>query len=407
MFKFTCERSPAEMPLIPKVYIPTMGAVLLALAPFLMLFAWREGLAADAPTGPKPTPPTVTVALPVFKKITEWDEYTGRFVAQQRVEVRARVSGFLESVHFAEGQQVELGQRLFVIDRRPLAAEVARARAEVDRVATTLKVAQLEFERGARLESSRAMSRETMEERRARRDSAQAEVEAKQAKLRLAELNLSFTEVGAPLTGLASDIRVDVGNLISGGSAESTVLTTIVSLDPIEFEIEASEAEFLRYTRLDAAGTRRSSREIANPVDAKLIDEDTWAHHGRMTFVDNEIDIDTATMRGRATFPNPDHVLLPGMFARMRLLGVADHDAILIPDAAIVADQARKLVLVLGKENIIEARPVTLGPLIDGLRVVREGLKPHERIVVNGVQRAHPGEPVTPEEITAAPASAH
>lgn len=360
-------------------------------------------LTASAAEPPKPPPPTVTVAPPVFRKITEWDEYTGRFVAQQRVDVRARVSGYLEAVHLSEGNPVQQGELLFVIDRRPFEAEVARASAELARAATSLKVAQLEFERGERLESSRAMSRETMEERRARRDSAQAEVDAKRAKLRLAELNLDFTEVRAPIAGLASDIRVDTGNLIEGGSAQSTVLTTIVALDPIELEIEASEAEFLRYTRLDSAGTRRSSREIANPVEAMLIDEKTWKHKGRMTFVDNEIDLDTATMRGRATFANPEHVLLPGMFARVRLLGEGEHDAVLIPDVAIVADQSRKLVMVVGKDNVIEARPVTLGPLIDGLRVIREGLTATDRVVVNGVQRARPGMPVTPEE---APASA-
>jgi len=356
--------------------------------------------AADPPAGAKPPPPSVSVARPVFRQITEWDEYTGRFVAQQRVEVRARVSGYLESVHFAEGQMVEQGQLLFIIDQRPFQAEVAGAQAEVARIATRLDLAEMEFKRGERLESSRAMSRESMEERRAGRDAAKAEVAAAQAKLRSAELELGFTEIRAPLTGRVSDIRVDVGNLVSGGSADSTLLTTIVSLDPIEFEFEGSEAEFLRYTRLNTAGTRLSSRDVANPVEARLLDEDDWVHKGRMTFVDNELDIDSGTMRGRATFPNPDLVLLPGMFARARLFGAGVHDAVMIPDAAIVADQARKLVMVVGANDIVEARPVSLGPLIDGLRVVREGLAPAERIVVVGVQRAHPGQPVTPEEVS-------
>ncbi|MEQ8230084.1 MAG: efflux RND transporter periplasmic adaptor subunit, partial [Gammaproteobacteria bacterium] len=246
-----------------------------------------------------PPPPTVTVAKPVFRKITEWDEYTGRFVAKQRVEVRARVSGYLESVHFEEGHAVTAGQLLFVIDQRPFRAEVDRARAELDRAQTQLSVAQLEFERGERLQSSRAMSKESAEERRARRDAAQAEVDAARARLRASELELGFTEVRAPLDGVASDIRVDVGNLISGGSADSTLLTTIVTLDPIELEFEGSESEFLRYTRLDSAGTRPSSREAANPVEARLIDEESWVHKGYMSFVDNEIDPDTGTMRGR------------------------------------------------------------------------------------------------------------
>ena len=359
---------------------------------FALLFAGTAA-AADA------APPVVTVAKPIYRTITEWDEYTGRFVAKQRVEVRSRVSGYLQSVHFDEGQMVEPGQLLFVIDQRPFEAVVARARAEVDRVTTQLRVAQLEFERGERLESSRAMSRETMEERRARRDAAQAEVDAANAVLRTAELELGFTEVRAPMAGRSSDIRVDVGNLVSGGTAESTVLTTIVMLDPIELEIEGSESEFLRYTRLDSAGMRPSSREFANPVEAKLLDEDDWAHKGHMSFVDNELDPLTGTMRGRAIFDNPDHVLLPGMFARARLLGAGEHEAVLIPDEAVTSDQALKLVMVVGADNVIEARPVILGPLIDGLRVIRDGLAPGERIVVIGVQRAVPGHAVTPEEI--------
>lgn len=369
----------------------------LAATPVLLLLVTLAGTdcaAADAPAAPPP--PTVTVAQPVVKRITEWDEYTGRFVAKQRVDVRARVSGYLDSVHFTEGQLVEAGQLLFVIDQRPFQAAVERARADVARAQTQFKLARIEFERGERLEASHAMSRETLEERRAGRDSGQAQVDAARALLRAAELDLSFTEIRAPMAGRVSDIRVDVGNLISGGAADSTLLTTIVSLDPIEFEIEASESEFMRYTRLDSAGTRRSSRDVQNPVEARLIDEEGWPHKGRMTFVDNELDPVTGTMLGRATFPNPDHVLLPGMFARARLYGEGEHDAVLIPDVAVVADQATKLVMVVGKDDVVEARPVILGGLIDGLRIVREGLSAEDRIIVNGVQRARPGQPVTP-----------
>lgn len=366
----------------------------------LVLLGGGEPVRAADPAPPAPPPPTVTVAKPVFKGITEWDDYTGRFIAKERVDVRARVSGYLESVHFKEGQMVAAGELLFVLDRRPFETQVARAKAEVERANTQLRVGQLEFERGERLQSSRAMSKETAEERRAKRDAAQADVDAAKAALRNTELNLSFTEVRAPMAGRLSDIRIDVGNLISGGKADSTVLTTIVSLDPIEFEIEASEAEFLRYTRLDSAGTRPSSRTVPNRIEAQLIDETEWVHKGNMTFVDNEIDANSDSIRGHATFPNPDHVLLPGMFARARLFGAGEHDAVLVPDVAIVADQARKLVMVLGKDNIIEARVVTLGPLLDGLRVVREGLAADERIVVNGIIRARPGKPVTPTETT-------
>ncbi len=378
-------------------------AVRVALRDLILLVALHgtTAFAADPPA--EPPPPEVTVAKPVFQRITEWDEYTGRFVAKQRVDVRARVSGYLQSVHFEEGQMVAADQLLFIIDQRPFQAEVARAKAGVDRVATQLKVAELEFARGQRLESSRAMSKESAEERRATRDAALAEVAAAQANLRRAELDLGFTEIRAPLAGRASDIRVDVGNLISGGTADSTLLTTIVLLDPIELEIEASEAEFLRYTRLDTAGTRHSSRDVPNPVEARLLDEKEWIHKGHMTFVDNELDPNTATMRGRATFPNPDLVLLPGMFARARLFGAGEHDAVMIPEAAIVADQARKLVMVVDDKNMVEARPVKIGILIDDFRVVTEGLGKDERIIVNGLVRAHAGKPVTPTETTLAP----
>ena len=351
--------------------------------------------------------PVVSVARPVFKQITEWDEFTGRFVAKQRVEVRARVSGYLESVHFSEGMMLEAGKLLFVIDQRPFEAQVRRARAELQRALTQLKRAQLEYERGERLQSSRAMSKETMEERLAARDAAQAEVAAGRAMLQSAELNLGFTEVRAPIAGRSSDIRVDVGNLVSGGNADSTVLTTIVSLDPIELEIEGSEAEWLRYIRLSQAGTRPSSRDRANPVHARLLDEDEWLHHGHMTFVDNQFDFDTGTIRGRATFPNEDLLLLPGMFARVRLFGSGKHDAVLIPDRAVVADQARKIVMVVGPDNVIEPRPVHLGPLFEGLRVVREGLAPDERIVVNGIHRVRPGAPVTPNEVSILETATH
>ena len=357
---------------------------------------WLIVVVATSVSAQSPEVPQVTVAHPVFKQINEWDEFTGRFVAKHHVNVRARVAGYLESVHFEEGQMVEQGQLLFVVDRRPFEAEVARAHAELARVTTQLKSAQLEFERGERLASSRAMSRETMEERRATRDAAQAEAAAASARLRAAKLELGYTEVRAPISGRSSDIRVDAGNLLSGGSADSTILTTIVSLDPIELEIEASEAEFLRLTRLSQSGVRPSSRDQPNPVQARLLDETEWAHLGHMTFVDNQLDVNSGTMRGRATFPNRDLLLLPGMFARARLGGTQSHDAVLIPDSAIVADQATKLVMVLDADNVVNARPVTLGPLIDGLRVVRTGLTKNDRLVVNGIQRARPGTSVSP-----------
>ena len=371
--------------------------------PYLVIYLITAALCAAVPmfsaAQQGSEPPRVSVAVPVFKQVTEWDEFTGRFIAKQRVELRARVSGYLESVHFTEGQTVEEGQLLFVVDRNPFQADAEGARAEVQRSATELKRAQLEFERATRLQSSRAMSKETLEERRATRDAAQANVTAGRAKVRKAGLDLGYTEIRAPISGRSSDIKVDVGNLISGGTADSTVLTTIVSLDPIELEFEGSEAEMLRYMRTNQIYRQPTSQLKPNPVEARLLDEDDWSHRGHMTFLDNQLDFDSGTIRARATFENKDLLFLPGMFARVRMFAEAKHDALLIPDSAILSDQATKIVMVVGADDMVEARPVKLGPLVDGLRVVREGLTGKDRIVVNGLLRARPGQAVTPEEV--------
>jgi RND family efflux transporter MFP subunit len=343
--------------------------------------------------------PVVSVAHPIFKQVTEWDEFTGRFIAAQRVEVRARVSGYLQSVHFVEGQLVEAGQLLFTIDKLPFAANAEGAKADVQSAVTGLKRAQLEFERGQRLQSSRAMSKETMEERRATRDSAKAEVAAARAKQRTAELDVGYTEIRSPLAGRSSDIKVDVGNVISGGAANSTILTTIVSLDPIELEFEGSESEMLRYMRTSLAYRKPTSTENANPVQARLIDEEGWPHRGFVSFLDNQLDFDTGTIRARATFPNKDLLFIPGMFARLRMFAQEKHDAVLIPDDIVVSDQARKMVMVVGADNLIEPRIVELGPIVQGLRVVREGLTVEDRVVVNGILRARPGATVTPKSV--------
>ena len=343
--------------------------------------------------------PVVSVAHPIFKQVTEWDEFTGRFIAAQRVEVRARVSGYLQSVHFVEGQLVEAGQLLFTIDKLPFAANAEGARADVQSAVTGLKRAQLKFERGQRLQSSRAMSKETMEERRATRDAAKAEVAAARAKQRTAELDVGYTEIRSPLAGRSSDIKVDVGNVISGGAANSTILTTIVSLDPIELEFEGSESEMLRYMRTSLAYRKPTSTKNANPVQARLIDEEGWPHRGFVSFLDNQLDFDTGTIRARATFPNKDLLFIPGMFARLRMFAQEKHDAVLIPDDIVVSDQARKMVMVVGADNVIEPRIVELGPIVQGLRVVREGLTVEDRVVVNGILRARPGATVTPKSV--------
>jgi RND family efflux transporter MFP subunit len=339
----------------------------------------------------------VTVAKPLVKQITDWDEYTGRFEAVERVDVRARVSGFLESIHFREGQMVEKGEVLFIIDPRPFQAEMDAAKAAVESAETAFDLAVLELKRAESLVLRNNIARETVDQRRAARETARAEILSAKARVRSAELNLEFTQVRAPFKGRVSDARIDVGNLVEGGSAQSTLLTTLLSTDPILFTFTASEAEFLKYTRLDLSGLRQSSREKSNPVYVRLADETDWSREGQMYFVDNELSPETGTMRGKAIFDNPDGILTPGVFGRLRLVGSAPYDAILIPDDAVVSDQSQKMVLIVGDDATVTAKPVTLGPRHNGLRVVRSGLGADDVVIVRGVQRARPGGKVVPQ----------
>ena len=354
---------------------------------------------AYAQRGPLP----VTVAKPLVKRIVDWDEYTGRFEAVERVDVRARVSGFLESIGFREGDLVQEGQLLFVIDPRPFEAELDAAKASIDQANTALSLAERELVRAQTLVRRNNISREILDQRRATRDTARAEVLAAKARMRSAELNLEFTYVRAPFKGRVSDAKVDVGNLVEGGSAQSTLLTTLVSTDPIHFVFTASEAEFLKYSRLSLAGERKSSRKGANPVYVRLTDETEWTREGRMDFVDNELSPETGTIRGKAIFDNPNGLLTPGVFGRLRLVGSAEYDAILVPDEAVLSDQSRKIVLAVDEDATVSAKPVTLGPLHNGMRVIRSGLDSEDTIVIRGVQRARPGGKVTPLEAVLKP----
>ncbi len=352
------------------------------------------GQDAHAQGGPLP----VTVSKPLVERIVEWDEYTGRFEAAERVEIRARVSGFLDSVHFREGDIVEKGDLLFAIDPRPFVAERSAARAALARAQVRLDLAEKELARGEQLLTRRTISQEVVDERRAERDAANADIQEARANLRLAELNLEFTQVAAPFRGRVSDYRADVGSLISGGTDQSTLLTTIVSLDPILFTFTASEAEFLKYARLSREGGRDSSRDTENPVFVRLMDETEWTRAGKMSFVDNELSEETGTIRAKAFFENPDLFLTPGVFGRLRLVGSGEYDAMLLPDTAIVSDQSNKIVLIVNRENIVEPRLVVLGPLHEGLRVIRSGITPEDSVIINGIQRARPGAEVIPQE---------
>lgn len=348
--------------------------------------------------GPPSTAPQVVVSQPVKKNVQEWDEYTGRFAAVEEVEIRARVSGYLTAVNFQDGQIVFKGDPLFVIDPRPYQAAADIARAGVAQAQSSVQLAQRELDRARDLRQTQAVSQAVLDTRSQQLQNAQAQLLAAQAQVRAAELDLEFTAVKAPVTGRVSNHRVSVGNLVSGGSAQSTLLTTIVSLDPIHFYFDADQASYLRYTRQSRSGERASSRDNPNPVILALPDEKDFVHKGHIDFVDNQIDDGTGTIRARAVFDNPDMVLTPGMFARLRLVGRPRYDGLLLPDAAIGTDQNRRFVYVLDKDNKATYRGVTTGPLIDGLRVIRDGLMETDKVVVGGLQRVKPGAAVTPVE---------
>jgi multidrug efflux system membrane fusion protein len=379
----------------------------IALGSILLVAQLLAGCDGKPAAGAPPPPPSVTVARPLQKTITEWDEYTGRFTPLESVEVRARVSGFIDSVHFKEGQMVKQGDLLFVIDPRPYRLAVEQAKADVDRAQAKLEIAALDVQRATPLIRNQTLTEREFDTRQSTQHDAAGQVASAQAAVKQAELNLEWTEVRAPIGGRISDKRVDAGNLITGGQTGATLLTVIVSIDPIHFVFDGSEADFLRYARLAAAGGRPSSRDAQNPVSVRLADETEYKHQGRMDFVDNVLNPKTGTIRGRAIFDNKDGLLTPGFFGRLRLFG-GEHDALLVPDGAVASDQSSKIVFTVAEDGTVGTKLVELGPMVDGLRVIRSGLAPTDRIVIDGLQRARPGGKVTAQDgkIEPAPAAA-
>jgi multidrug efflux system membrane fusion protein len=355
------------------------------------------GCGDTAPNASAAAPPAVAVSRPLQKKITEWDEYTGRFTAVETVEVRARVSGFIDSIHFKDGQLVKQDDLLFVIDPRPYRLAVEQARSDLERANARFEIATLDVQRAAPLIQSQTLTGREFDTRKSTQREAAGQVASMEAALKQALLNLEWTQVRAPISGRISDRRVDAGNLITGGQSGATLLTLIVSQDPIYFVFDGSEADFIHYLRLAAAGTRPSSRDVQNPVSVRLADETEYNHQGRMDFVDNVVNPKTGTIRGRAVFDNKDGLLTPGFFGRLRLFG-GEHEALLIPDTAIASDQSRKNVFTVADDGTVGTKLVELGPLIDGLRLIRSGLAPTDRIVIEGLQRARPGQKVKPED---------
>ncbi|HEY0748042.1 MAG TPA: efflux RND transporter periplasmic adaptor subunit [Steroidobacteraceae bacterium] len=332
------------------------------------------------------------------KPVKDWDEFTGRLQAVETVEIRPRVSGYIDRVAFTEGSLVKRGTLLFVIDPRPYQAEYDRAAADLKRFKTALDLGRTELVRVQRLKESGAVSEEELDERKSTVAQAEANVSGSQAALEAAALNLNFTKVSSPIDGRVSRAEVTRGNLVTGGANGGTLLSSVVSMDPIYIYFDADEQSYLRYVQIARSGAP-TSQDGGKPVQVGLANEEGFPHTGTVDFVDNQLNPQTGTIRARAVLQNKEGQFTPGLFARVQLLGSAEYSAILIDDRAVNTDQSQKYVLLLGANNQIEYRKVKLGRVIDGLRVVREGLKAGDIIVVNGAQRVHPGVTVSPQKV--------
>jgi RND family efflux transporter MFP subunit len=342
---------------------------------------------------------SVTVAIPVQKRIMEWDEFVGRLSSPKTVQLRARVSGYLEKIHFKEGGEVKENDILFTIDPRPYQAIVDRAQAELERTKTQAELAASEAKRAAGLVASKAISAEDYEQRAKTQAEALASVRAAQAALAMAALDLEFTQVRAPIAGRVSDAREREGNLVIGGNTDrATLLTTIVAVDPIYCFMDVDERSALKYRQLYREGKRVSALFNEVPAEMGLANEEGFPHKGVVDFVDNEISPDTGTIRSRAVFPNKDRLMSPGFFARVRIPGSGEYEGLLVRDSAIGSDQGRPFVFVVKEDGTAEFRNVETGPLEDGLRVVKQGLKRGERVVINGLMSVKNGAKVTAKE---------
>ncbi|MEM1343992.1 MAG: efflux RND transporter periplasmic adaptor subunit [Pseudomonadota bacterium] len=344
-------------------------------------------------------PPPVDVATPIEREIVDFAIYTGRFEAVERVEIRARVSGYLEAVSFEDGAEVAEGDLLFTIDQRTFQAQVARAEARLAQANAARDLARIEQARAEQLAARNVGTEQDVDRTTASLAEAEAEVAVAEAELRQAELDLDFTEIRAPVAGRLSSAYVDAGNLVVGGAANATLLSTVVSTDPIHFIFTVSEGDFLRFARVVRSGDRPSPRTTAYPAAVRLMDEDTFVHEGSVDFIDNTLDPNSGTIQGRAMLENGDGFLVPGVFGRIRLPASEPYVGLLVPDEAIQADQSRRVVMVVAEDGTVSQRFVETGPLREGMRVIRSGLERDERIVVNGLQRARPGQKVTPEVV--------
>jgi RND family efflux transporter MFP subunit len=374
---------------------------LVALGAVAFLAACNESGGDQAQSAP---PPPVTVATPLVQKITEWDEFTGRYEATATVEVRARVSGYLQSINFADGATVKQGDVLFVIDPRPYQATVDSAKADLANAEARLDLAKVQLDRAQSLVAQSNVSRSSYDQAVQERRAAEAQVAQSTAALQSAQLNLDFTQVKAPMAGRVSNRRVDIGNLVTGDPS-STLLTTIVAFDPIYFEFDMSESDYLAYQRAVVAGKLPSTRDNATIIQTRLPDEQDWPHAGTMNFVDNQLDPGSGTIRARAILDNKDQFITPGQFGRIRLPGSNEYDAILIPASAILTDQSNRIVMTVKDDGTVVPKIIRPGPTQPGgLRIVREGLAAQDKVIINGLVRARPGGKVTAQPGTIEPA---
>jgi membrane fusion protein, multidrug efflux system len=375
--------------------------------PLIVLLAVTlTGCGDKAPQPAAAAPAPVTVAQPTKRTVTDWDEFTGRFEAVEEVQVRARVGGFVTSVEFRDGAFVNTGDLLYVIDSRPFEAVAEQANGQLSDARAKAELGKRELDRALTLNQTQAVADSIVDQRRQALQAANAAILQAEGALKAAQLNIEFSHVIAPIGGRVSRHLVSVGNLVQGsdGGGAATLLTSIVSLDPIYIYFDMDEATYLKNNRLYFEGKRPSSRDTPNPVQVALTGETKPSHDGKVDFLDNRLDVSTGTLRGRAIVPNKDFSILPGQFGRVRLIGSSPYEALLLPDTAIATDQSRKIVFVVRDDDTVEARPVVLGPLDEGLRVIREGLKPEDRVIVDGLQRARVGARVSPHAAVATPA---
>jgi RND family efflux transporter MFP subunit len=377
-------------------------AAIIAIAPALAACEQSQ----SRPQAVAPPPPQVTVAKPVSKMIADQDEYVGRFVAVESVEVRARVSGYLDAIHFQDGQMVKKGDRLFTIDRRPFETALAQTEAGLAQAKANLAFAESDLARAQGVAIGTVITKQTFDQRTQVKRVAEAAVIVQEAVVRQAALDLEFTELRAPVSGRIGDRRVSIGNLVTGGTAGNTsLLATIESIDPIRFEYTLDEGSYRRYVHLSEGRADAANRGLTTPVKLKLIDEPTFSHEGKLDFIDNAISRSSSTIRARAVFANPNGEFTTGMFARVQMAAAPARDSLLVPEAAIGAEQVRKFVLVVDAENVARPKYVTLGPVVDGLRVITGGLTPDDNVIINGLMRARPGAKVTPQQSSTASAS--